>query len=397
MADDLRDNASTPGGSTQTGAPPRADGEHRRAEHADHDHENHGHGDAHDSSHRHADHDHIHPSEKNRSGNGHSSHDHDHAEHRHAGHSHAGHSHAGHNHLHGITDQRRIGWAFLIIALFMIVEVAGGVMSGSLALLADAGHMVSDAAALGFSWLAIHYGKRPATTHLSYGYKRLEILAAFVNGCALFVIAAWIVIEAVQRFATPVPVIGSTMLIVAFIGLAANVGAFLVLHGGNRENLNMRGAWLHVMGDMLGSVAAIVAAVVILFTRWTPIDPLLSIFVALIILKSAWGIVKSSAHILLEGTPKGMSLIEIKADLEQHVTVIRDAHHIHAWSITGEQHLLTLHVRAAAGASSRDIVVAVKQRLSERYGIAHVTVQVEDDDCVDAGHEHEHSPTSNCT
>ncbi|HTJ93091.1 MAG TPA: cation diffusion facilitator family transporter [Pararobbsia sp.] len=296
-----------------------------------------------------------------------------------------------------MTDQRRIGWAFVIIAAFMIVEVAGGVVSGSLALLADAGHMVSDAAALAFSWIAIHYGRRPATAQLSYGYKRLEILAAFVNGCALFVIAAWIVIEAITRFANPVPVTGSTMLIVAFIGLAANIAAFMILHGGNRENLNLRGAWLHVLGDMLGSAAAIVAAVVILFTHWTPIDPILSIFVAVIILKSAWGIVRSSAHILLEGAPEGVDLAEIKADLEQHVPLLRNAHHIHAWSITGEQHLITLHVHRAPGATTREIVVAVQQRLLQRYGINHVTVQVEDEDCIDAGHSQAgRSPASEC-
>lgn len=309
-------------------------------------------------------------------------HDHDHSH----GHAHAhghGHDHAGHNHLHGVTDQRRIGWAGVIIAVFMCVEIVGGLLSGSLALLADAGHMVSDAAALGFSWMAIHYGRRPATARLSYGYKRLEILAAFVNGCALFVIAGWIVFEAVQRFAAPVPVIGKTMLVVAFAGLLANVAAFLVLHGGNRENLNMRGAWLHVLGDMLGSVAAIVAALVILLTGWTPIDPILSIVVAVIILKSAWGIVKSSAHILLEGTPAGVNVADIKADLEQNVAEVRDAHHIHAWSITGEQHLLTLHVHPTQGARSRDVVAAVQRRLAERFSIAHVTVQIEEDACAD--------------
>lgn len=333
-------------------------------------------------------HDHAHEPD-----HGHS-HDHGHT-HGHGdahGHGHA-HSHAGHNHLHGVTDQKRIGWAFVIIAVFMVIEVAGGVISGSLALLADAGHMVSDAAALGFSWLAISYGRRPATGQLSYGYKRLEILAAFVNGCALFVIAAWIVIEAIQRFASPVPVAGRTMLIVAFAGLASNIAAFAILHGGNRNNLNLRGAWLHVLGDLLGSVAAIVAAVVILFTAWTPIDPILSIFVALVILKSAWGIVRSSAHILLEGTPEGMSLTDIKADLEQHVSVVRDAHHIHAWSITGEQHLLTLHVHPAPGATTREVVVAIQSRLSERFGIAHVTVQVEEEDCIDAGHGHDDAPS----
>lgn len=315
-------------------------------------------------------------------------------EHHHEGHAHHdhGHSHAGHGHTHGVTDQRRIGWAFLIIAVFMVVEIVGGLVSGSLALLADAGHMVSDTAALGFSWLAIHYGARPATGRLTYGYRRLEILAAFVNGCALFVIAAWIVVEAVRRFAAPVPVEGKAMLIVAFAGLAANIGAFLVLHGGNRDNLNLRGAWLHVLGDMLGSVAAIVAAGVILLTGWTPIDPILSVVVAVIILKGAWGVVKSSAHILLEGTPEGVSLADIKHDLEHNVAEISNAHHIHAWSISGERHMITLHVHPAQGVSSRDVVGAVQRRLAARFHIEHATVQVEDQTCFDASeHEHTHA------
>lgn len=343
----------------------------------------HGHDHPHDYDHREA-HDHDHPDHHD---------DHDHG-HGHGGHDH---SHAGHNHLHGVTDQHRIGWAFVVIALFMVVEVVGGLISGSLALLADAGHMVSDAAALGFSWIAIHYGKRPATAQLSYGYRRLEILAAFVNGCALFVIAAWIVIEAVQRFASPVPVAGKTMMIVAIAGLASNVVAFLVLHGGNRENLNLRGAWLHVLGDMLGSVAAIVAAGVILLTGWTPIDPILSIFVAVVILKSAWGIVRSSAHILLEGSPEGTDLAEIKSDLEQNVPQVRNAHHIHAWSMTGEQHMVTLHVHPAEGAPHREVVSAVQRRLATRFNIDHVTVQIEEDVCMDEqAHEHGGAGSKNC-
>jgi cobalt-zinc-cadmium efflux system protein len=330
----------------------------------------------------------------------HDDHDHDHDGHGHThgqAHGHAGHDHAGHDHLHGVTDQKRIGAAFVIIAVFMIVEIVGGLLSGSLALLADAGHMVSDTAALGFSWVAIHYGRRPATAQLSYGYKRLEILAAFVNGCALFVIAAWIVVEAIRRFTEPVPVIGKTMLIVAVAGLAANIAAFLVLHGGNRENLNVRGAWLHVLGDMLGSVAAIVAACVILLTGWTPIDPILSILVAVIILKSAWGIVRSSAHILLEGTPEGMNLADIKTDLEQNVAEIRNAHHIHAWSITGERHMVTLHVHPMPGVPAREVVMAVQHRLAVHFKVEHATVQVEDDTCIDthdaAGND---TPASDC-
>jgi len=309
---------------------------------------------------------------------------HDHSKHAH----HPGHKHDGHDHLQGLTDQRRIGWAFVIIALFMFVEIAGGVLSGSLALLADAGHMVSDAAALAFSWFAIQYGRRPATEQLSYGYRRLEVLAAFVNGCALFLIAAWVVAEAVQRFSAPVPIVGRTMLAVAVAGLAANIVALLVLHGGNRENLNMRGAWLHVLGDLLGSVAAIVAAGVILLTGWAPIDPLLSIFVAVIILRSAWAIVKSSAHILLEGVPSNLDLNEIRNELQANVALVSEAHHIHAWSITGEQHLVTLHVRPATGAATKDVVSAVNQYLQQRFGIQHVTVQVEEyETCEDEAHQ----------
>ncbi|MFL9989172.1 cation diffusion facilitator family transporter [Paraburkholderia sediminicola] len=297
------------------------------------------------------------------------------------------HTQGTHNHLYAKADQHRIGWAFIIIAVFVIVEMAGALLSGSLALLADAVHMLSDAAALAFSWAAMHFGQRAATTQLSYGYKRLEILAAFVNGCTLFVIAAWIVLEAARRFASPVPVVGRTMLVVAVAGLAANLVAFVVLNGGNRQNLNLRGAWLHILGDLLGSGAAIVAASVILITGWTPIDPILSIFVTVVILKSAWGIVKSSVHILLEGTPENLNLAEIKMDLERNIAEVRDAHHLHAWSITGEQHLLTLHVRLTEGARARDVVLAVRQRIATRFKIEHVTVQVEEDQC-DDGHAH---------
>jgi cobalt-zinc-cadmium efflux system protein len=225
------------------------------------------------------------------------------------GHSHDHGSHHGHSHgATGVTDERRIGFTFLLIFVFMLVEIAGGLLSGSLALLADGGHMVSDAAALGMSWIAIRVGKRPSDPARSYGYQRLEVLVAFVNGCTLFVIAGWIVFEAVQRFTSPVHVLGGTMLTVAVAGLVANIVAFFVLNGGNQKNLNMRSAWLHVLGDLLGFVVAIIAAGVIIWTGWTPIDPLLSIFVAVLILKSAYEIVKSSAHILLEGTPGGLDL-----------------------------------------------------------------------------------------
>ncbi len=216
-------------------------------------------------------------------------------------------------------------------------------MAGSLALLADAGHMVSDAAALGMSWAALRLGKRAADTERTYGYKRLEVLVAFVNGCTLFAIAGWIIVEAIRRFTAPVEVLGGPMLVVAIAGLLSNIVAFLILNGGNRENLNMRSAWLHVLGDLLGFVVAIVAAAVILLTGWSPIDPILSVLVAVLILKSAAQIVKSSSHILLEGTPAGLDIDRLRADLVATLPAVADVHHVHAWSLTSEQPLVTLH------------------------------------------------------
>jgi cobalt-zinc-cadmium efflux system protein len=300
--------------------------------------------------------------------------------------------HQGHGHHHGqshgaaTTDERRIAWAFVIIFGFMLVEVVGGMIAGSLALLADAGHMVSDAAALGMSWAALRLGKRAADAERTYGYKRIEVLVAFVNGCTLFVIAGWVIYEAIRRFAAPVEVLGGPMLAVAIAGLLANIVAFLVLNGGNRENLNMQSAWLHVLGDLLGFVVAIVAAGVILLTRWSPIDPILSVVVAVLILKSAFQIVKASTHILLEGAPPGLDLNELRADLVAAIPAVAEVHHVHAWSLTAEQPLVTLHVCCTPGADPSSIVGAVNQRLKGRFGIEHSTIQVDPADCRDRRH-----------
>ena len=313
--------------------------------------------------------------------------DDDHDDHEHGrDHHHAHGHHHGHSHGVGVNDERRIGWAFIIIFVFMLIEVIGGLMAGSLALLADAGHMVSDAAALGMSWAALRLGKRAADAERTYGYKRLEVLVAFVNGCTLFAIAGWIVFEAIRRFAAPVEVLGGTMLVVAIAGLLANVAAFLVLNGGNRENLNMRSAWLHVLGDLLGFVVAIIAAGVILLTGWSPIDPILSVVVAILILKSAAQIVKSSAHILLEGAPPGLDLSELRADLAAALPAVAEVHHVHAWSLTAEQRLVTLHVRCTTDADQKSIIPAINKRLQERFGITHSTIQIDCADCLDEYH-----------
>jgi cobalt-zinc-cadmium efflux system protein len=308
-----------------------------------------------------------------------SAHDHDEHDHDH-GHGSHGHHH-GHSHGAGVTDENRIGWAFIIIFRVMLVEVAGGIYAGSLALLADAGHMVSDAIALGMSWVALRVGKREANVRHTYGYKRLEVLVAFVNGCTLFVIAAWIVFEAARRFMEPVHVLGGPMLAVAIAGLLSNIVAFLVLNGGNKENLNMRSAWLHVLGDMLGFFIAIVAAGIILFTGWSPVDPLLSIVVALIILKSAGGIVTSSAHILLEGSPEGFDAKALGDDILANVTGVCDVHHIHAWSLTSEDCMVTLHVRCNLDADTTLVIPAINERLKSQFKITHSTIQVDQSPC----------------
>ncbi|MBU2583213.1 MAG: cation diffusion facilitator family transporter [Alphaproteobacteria bacterium] len=300
----------------------------------------------------------------------------------HHGHSHDGHGHDAH--ANGSGNEWRVGAAALLTGLFMVAEVAGGIVSGSLALLADAGHMLTDFASLGLAWYGFRLAKRPADWKRTYGYDRFSILIAFTNGLALFAIAAWIVAEAWQRIGEPREVMGGLMAAIAIAGLAVNIFAFSILHGGDQDNLNMRAAALHVMGDLLGSVAAIGAAVVILTTGWTPIDPILSVVVALIILRSAWYVVKDSAHILLEGAPAHLDTREIKRDLEAAIAEIDNVHHIHAWSLTEERAMVTLHARVdVSGAKPEEVARRIKARMREKFGIDHATVEVEFEDCAD--------------
>lgn len=301
------------------------------------------------------------------------------------GHEHGHGAHAGHVHAAG-ADERRVAWAFAIIVVFLAVQVAGGVVSGSLALLADAGHMVSDAVALGMSWAALRIGRRPADLLRSYGYRRLEVLVAFANGCALFVITAWIAFEAAWRLTTPRLVHGRPMLAVAIAGLLANAAAFAILSGGRRENLNVRSAWLHVLGDLLGFAVTIVAAAIILLTGWSRVDPILSLVVAALISRSALQIVRSSGHILLEGTPAGLDVASVREDLMAALPTVCDVHHVHAWSLTEEQQFITLHVRVTPGADLDSLVPAISTRLEHRFGITHSTIQVDHTECADEHH-----------
>jgi cobalt-zinc-cadmium efflux system protein len=293
---------------------------------------------------------------------------------------------AEHDHTHGASETR-VGIAALLTGLFMIAELAGGAISGSLALLADAGHMLTDFASLALAWYGFRLARRPADWRRTYGYDRFSILIAFANGLALVAIAAWIVAEAWHRLSEPSGILGGVMFWVALAGLAVNMITFRVLQGGNHDNLNMRAAALHVLGDLLGSVAALAAAIVIMATGWTPIDPILSVLVALIILHSAWAVIRDSGHILLEGTPTGIDSREIASDLTSAFPVIADVHHVHAWSITQERPMVTLHVRVAEACRPERIAADVKRRLQERFGISHSTVEVEFDGCSDEKQE----------
>ena len=310
------------------------------------------------------------------------------AHHHSHNHSHShGHSHGAH--AHGMGNEKRVMFAMWLTGGFMFLEAAGGIFSGSLALLADAGHMLTDTGALMLAFVATRLARRPADEARSYGYARAEILAAFANGIVMIGVVAWIVVEAVGRIMEPAPVMGVPMLVIAAAGLLVNIIAFKLLHGGE-DSLNMRGAALHVLGDMLGSVAAIAAAIIIMTTGYTIADPILSVLVALLILKSAVGITKESAHILMEGTPEGADGARIADDLIGNVPGVCDVHHVHAWSLGSNRAVATLHAQLKPEADAHVTLGAIKARLSEKFGIGHATVQIEEESCPDHAHEGEH-------
>lgn len=304
----------------------------------------------------------------------------------HCGHDHSKGHHHGDDHDHGhehshvpvVTkgNERKILISFLIIFTFMFVEAVGGYVSGSLALLADAGHMLTDAIALGLAYVAFRLGRRTADTQRSYGYARFEVIAGLVNALTLFGIVGWILYEAVERLQDPQPVLSGSMLVVAIIGLLVNVFVLWLLTRGDSEHVNIKGAVLHVMGDLLGSVGAIVAAVVIRYTGWTPIDPVLSVFVSLLILRSAWSLLKNTLHILLEGAPANADSSQIAEHLKATVPGVRNVLHIHVWSLTSGRVLATLQVQPMEGADIRRVVNQVEHQLKTKFDIEHPTIGI---------------------
>lgn len=291
----------------------------------------------------------------------------------------------GHQHHHHTTreeaagNRRRLAWALALTATYMVAEIVGGLAANSLALLADAGHMFSDAAALGLSLVAVVLAQRPATPNRTYGFHRAEILAALTNGAALLTLAVLIAREAWERLSEPPEVQGGLMLAVAFGGLTINVVNLLVLSGGRHQNLNVRGAWLHVMADTLGSVGAMAAGAAIYFFGWTWADPAASFVIAALVLYSAFGLVRETLDVLMEGVPKGISIEEVDQALKALPGVI-DAHDLHVWSLTSGKNMATTHLVIAEDADHQSIIDAANRTLAERFSISHATIQVEHDE-----------------
>lgn len=308
----------------------------------------------------------------------HAEHDHTGHDHSHDGHDHSGHDHQGHSHAPTVSagNERVVLIGFLLTAGFMLAEVVAGLLSGSLALIADAGHMLTDAAALLLAWAAFRFGRRASDGKRTFGYMRLEVVAGLINAVTLFALVAWIIYEAIQRFMTPHDVLAGPMFVVAVLGLVVNVTVFLVLSRGDKEHVNIRGAMVHVLGDMLGSVAAVVAAVSIWLTGWMPIDPILSVLVSLLVLRSAWKLFRGSLHILMEGTPGNVVIEDLSKALVPEVPGLASVRHVHVWSITSGKPVATLEIVLNPGANASAVTRGVKAALGTGYGITHSTIEI---------------------
>lgn len=295
-------------------------------------------------------------------------HDHSH-DHSHPGEDGALHSHAAH------APIKSLRIALALTALLLLVEVVGGLMSNSIALLADAGHMFTDVAALGLSLFVAWFSRQPATPQKSFGYLRWEILAAFLNGAALLLISAAIVVESVLRLRNPEPVAGGLMLAVAIAGLAVNVISARILHPTSQSNMNVRGAYLHVLGDLLASVGTVVAAILIRYTGWLLADPIASFLTTALIMRGAWGLVRESVDILLEAVPKHIDIEAVRTQLEA-IPGIEAVHDLHVWSVTPRMVAMSAHAICRNADSQQHVLEHIHDAMT-LFGIGHITVQLE--------------------
>lgn len=294
-------------------------------------------------------------------------------------HSHAdhGHSHDDHDHSHGHgADRRALAVVFALTTSFVAVEVVGGLVTGSLALLADAGHMASDSVSLGLALFAVWIAGRPATPNHSFGYKRAEILAALLNGLTLVAISLWIFYEAARRFFEPPEILGGWMLLVAALGLLINVAGAVILSRSGGESLNVQGALRHVMADVMGSVGAIAASLIIIFTGWRYADPLISVLIAALVLGSSWKLLRDSVGVLLEGAPRGIDVSKVGRKMVG-VEGVEEVHDLHVWEITSGFPALAAHVLVGQEEDCHEKRREVEKVLYREFGLEHTTLQVD--------------------
>lgn len=270
----------------------------------------------------------------------------------------------------------RLKIALALTFVYMIAEAAGGWLTNSLALLADAGHMLTDVAALSLTLFAIRFARRPATSRKTYGYYRLEILAAFVNGITLVLLSIWIIYEAAARWQSPPDIKGFELTLVATGGLFVNIIAAFLLHSDHKHDLNMRGAFLHVMGDLLGSVAAITAGILILSFGWVWADAVCSVLISLIIIFGAWRLILESVNVLLEGTPRYINLAAVESAILE-TRGVGGVHDLHVWTISSGIDALSAHISHDDSIRHSELLVSIRQKLHDNFGIDHLTIQME--------------------
>ena len=307
-----------------------------------------------------------------------------------------------HSHIPEVTgaNERKVLVSFALIFGFMLVEAVGGVLSGSLALLADAGHMLTDAMALALAYVAFRFGRRAADAKRSFGYLRFEVIAGLINAVTLFAIVLWIIYEAIGRLVEPGEILAGPMMGVAVAGLLVNLLVLWVMTRGETEHVNVQGAILHVMGDLMGSVGAIAAAIVIWLTGLMPIDPILSVLVALLILRSAWKLLRKSTHILLEGVPEGVDAEEIRQHLLEQVPDLVAVSDLHVWQITSGRNMATVNVRPRGDDQAKAVALLVAEVLRHQFAIEHPTVAIlwagdHDEGCSLSG-AHDHGGGKSC-
>ncbi len=304
-------------------------------------------------------------------------HDHSHGPGSHAHGSHSGAGGHGHDHGRG-ANARQLTWALILTSCFLVAEVVGGILTQSLALISDAAHMFTDAAGLAIALAAVKLGERPADAKRTFGYARFEILAAAFNAVLLFLVAIYIMYEAYLRFTQPADVQSLPMLAIASLGLVVNFACMKILDAGKDESLNVKGAYLEVWADMLGSVGVILAAIAIWLTGWNWIDPLVAVAIGLWVLPRTWSLLRESLNILLQGVPEGIAIADIEQALRA-VPGLAGLHSLHVWAMTSGQNVLSAHIEIAPDIAD---AMAFRQRvealLHERFGIDHITIQLED-------------------